>query len=172
MLSPSIPQAADSNLYLITAWKVTKYRVISDPYFPVFRLNTQIYKVNLRIHSEYRKIRTRNNPVSERFSHSARGYMQKFAKKAFYWIRNSMHAWRKTGENHIWCLTPVPIHSYPGLLYKNRKVFIGIFNFCADNFHNILMNYLNFAMSNPAPFDWHSQIMTNKTVSVCKPGNL
>ena len=29
------------------------------PYFPAFGLNTEIFFVNLRIHSEYRKIRTR-----------------------------------------------------------------------------------------------------------------
>ena len=45
------------------ARKVTKYEVISGPYFPVFGLSTEIYSVNLRIQSEYRKIRTRNNFV-------------------------------------------------------------------------------------------------------------
>ena len=30
-----------------TAWKVSKYGVFSGPYFPVFRLNTEIYGVNL-----------------------------------------------------------------------------------------------------------------------------
>ena len=34
-----------------TAWKVSKYGVISGPYFPVFGLNTEIYEVNLRIQS-------------------------------------------------------------------------------------------------------------------------
>ena len=53
-----------------TAWKVSKYRVFSGPYFPVFGLNTEIYGVNLRIHSEYRKIRTRKNSVFEHFSYS------------------------------------------------------------------------------------------------------
>ena len=36
-----------------------KYGVFSGPYFPVFELNTEICGVNLRIQSEYRKIRTR-----------------------------------------------------------------------------------------------------------------
>ena len=31
-----------------TAWKVSKYGVISGPYFPVFGLNTETYFVNLR----------------------------------------------------------------------------------------------------------------------------
>ena len=55
---------------LCTAWKVSKYGVIFGPYFPVFGLNTEIYRVNLRIQSEYRKIRTRNNSVFGHFSHS------------------------------------------------------------------------------------------------------
>ena len=29
-----------------TVWKVSKYGVISGPYFPVFGLNTEIYSVN------------------------------------------------------------------------------------------------------------------------------
>ena len=53
-----------------TAWKVSKYRVFSGPYFPVFGLNTEIYSVILRIQSEYRKIRTRKNSVFGYFSHS------------------------------------------------------------------------------------------------------
>ena len=43
------------------------YRVFSAPYFPVFELNTEIYSVNLRIQSEYRKIRTRKNSVFGHF---------------------------------------------------------------------------------------------------------
>ena len=43
--------------------EVSKYGVFSGPYFPVFGLNTDIYKENFRIQSECRKIRTRNNSV-------------------------------------------------------------------------------------------------------------
>ena len=47
---------------------MSKYGVISVPYFPVFGLNTKIYFVNFRIQSEYRKIRrTRNNSVFGHF---------------------------------------------------------------------------------------------------------
>ena len=53
-----------------TESKVFKYEVISGPYFPVFGLNTEIYSVNLRIQSKYRKIRTRNNSVFGHFSRS------------------------------------------------------------------------------------------------------
>ena len=52
------------------AWKLSKYGVISGPYFPLFGLNTEIYEVNFRIQSEYRKIQTRNNSVFGHFSRS------------------------------------------------------------------------------------------------------
>ena len=52
----------------ITVWKVSRYGVISGPYFPVFGLNIEIYSVILRIQSEYRKIRTRINSVFGHFS--------------------------------------------------------------------------------------------------------
>ena len=42
----------------------------SGPYFPVFGLNAEIYGVNLHIHSEYRKRRTRKNSVFGHFSRS------------------------------------------------------------------------------------------------------
>ena len=38
-----------------------KYEVFSSPYFSISGLNTEIYRVNLRIQSEYRKIRTTKN---------------------------------------------------------------------------------------------------------------
>ena len=50
-----------------TGRKVSKYGVFSGPYFPVFRLNTEIYGVNLFIQSEYRKIRTRKTPYLDTF---------------------------------------------------------------------------------------------------------
>ena len=53
-----------------TAWKVSKYGVISGPYFLVFGLNTEIYSENLRSQSENRKTQTRNNSVFGRFSRS------------------------------------------------------------------------------------------------------
>ena len=58
---------------MITVWKVSKYGVISVPYFPVFQLNTEIYDVNLCIQSECRNTRTRNNSVFGHFSRS--GYV-------------------------------------------------------------------------------------------------
>ena len=46
------------------------HRVISGPYFPLFWMNTEIYSANLRIQSEYRKIRTRENFLFGHFSRS------------------------------------------------------------------------------------------------------
>ena len=61
-----------------TACKVSKYGVISSLYFPVFGLNTEIYPVNLRIQSEYRKRRTRKISVFGHFSSSAENYPSHF----------------------------------------------------------------------------------------------
>ena len=56
--------------YKNTAWNVSKYGVISGPYFPVFGVNTATYSVNRRIQFKYRKMQTRNNFVFDRFSRS------------------------------------------------------------------------------------------------------
>ena len=50
--------------------KSVQIRCFSGPYFLVFGLNIEIYSVNLRIQSEYRKIRTRKNSIFGHFSHS------------------------------------------------------------------------------------------------------
>ena len=47
--------------------KNVQMRTFSGPYFPVFGLNTEIYSVNLRIQSKYRKIRTRKTPHLDDF---------------------------------------------------------------------------------------------------------
>ena len=71
-------------LPLVTTWKVSKYGVISGPYFPVYRLNTEIYSVNLRIESEYREICTRNNSVLGPLKHSE--YLPKHSKNGqIFW---------------------------------------------------------------------------------------
>ena len=54
------------NLFL-TVWKVSKHGVFSGPYFPVCRLNTEIYGVYQRIQSVYWKIRTRKTPYLDTF---------------------------------------------------------------------------------------------------------
>ena len=47
----------------ITLHEVSKYGVISGPYFPAFGLNTKSYFVSLGIQSECGKIQNRNNSV-------------------------------------------------------------------------------------------------------------
>ena len=42
---------------------MSKYGVLSGPYFPVFGLNTEIYSVIFRIQSECSKIRSRKDSV-------------------------------------------------------------------------------------------------------------
>ena len=49
---------------------MSKYGVISGPYFPAFEMNTGRYEVSLRIQSECGKIRTRNDSVFGHFSRS------------------------------------------------------------------------------------------------------
>ena len=58
-----------------TAWKVSKYGVFSGSYFPLFRANTEIYSVN---RSDYGKIRTTKNSVSEHCSNSVRFKVKTF----------------------------------------------------------------------------------------------
>ena len=57
-------------LLLLALREVSKYGVISGLYFLVFGMNTEIYGLNIRIQSEHRKIRTRNNSVFGHFSRS------------------------------------------------------------------------------------------------------
>ena len=57
---------------VITAWKLSKYGVVSGLYFLAFGLNTERYSVSLRIQSECRKIRTRNNSPFGQFSRNVR----------------------------------------------------------------------------------------------------
>ena len=57
-------------LWGFTAWKVSKYRVFSGPYFPAFGLNTERYRAyfaSLRIQSKCRKIRTRKTTHLDNF---------------------------------------------------------------------------------------------------------
>ena len=68
----NIKKNPESQTIILSALReVSKYGVISGPYFPVFGLNKEIYEVNLRIQSKYRKIRTRNNSVFGHFSRIA-----------------------------------------------------------------------------------------------------
>ena len=55
------------NVELFHCVKSLQIWSFSGPYFPVFVLNTEVYG---RIQYEYRKIRTRKNPVFGNFSRS------------------------------------------------------------------------------------------------------
>ena len=68
-------------------WKVSKYWVFSGLYFPVFRLNTEIYSVNLRIQSKCRKIRTRKNSVFGHFSRCENSHNHWFSSQKILVIR-------------------------------------------------------------------------------------
>ena len=57
-------------LNLLHCVKLSKYRVFSGPYFPAFRLNTDIYGVNLRIQPKCGKILTKKNSIFGHFSRS------------------------------------------------------------------------------------------------------
>ena len=52
---------ANLHCLIYTVWKVSKYRVFSGPYFPIF--------VNLCIQCKYRKIRIRKNSTRLRSKH-------------------------------------------------------------------------------------------------------
>ena len=51
--------SATARFPLYTTWNVSKYENFSGTYFPIFGLNTEICGVNIRIKSEYGKIRNR-----------------------------------------------------------------------------------------------------------------
>ena len=72
-----------------TVWRVSKYGVISGSYFPVFGLNTEVYEINLRIQSEWRKIRVRNN--------SAFGHFSRSGWDSFFWHTTQANSWRIYG---------------------------------------------------------------------------
>ena len=86
--------------YYTTVWKVSKYGVYSGPYFPVFGLNTEIYRVNLLIQSEYRKIRTRKNSAFGHFSHSASFDLVHFVKLEIV-LRLNVKLMEKHSQNNI-----------------------------------------------------------------------
>ena len=84
-----------------TAWKVSKYGVISGPYFPVFELNMEIYGVNLRIQPKYRRIRTRNNSVFGRFSHSGHVVFVQTFNACHPFLIISQTSEKKNGNNGL-----------------------------------------------------------------------
>ena len=67
--------------YSFTAWKVSKYGVISGPYFPAFGLITERYELSLRIQSECGKIRTWNNSYLDTFHAVINAYFDQMFSK-------------------------------------------------------------------------------------------
>ena len=65
---------------------MSKYGVSSGRYFPVFELNMEIYRVNIRIQSEYSKIRTRKNSIFGHFSRS--GNLNESIYSKSIWLLN------------------------------------------------------------------------------------
>ena len=64
------PNIKHEVLSLNTVRTLSKYGVFSGPYFPDLGVNTEIYVVNLRLQSEYGKIRTRKSTVFGHFLRS------------------------------------------------------------------------------------------------------
>ena len=87
---------------MYTAWKVSKYEVISGPYFPVFGLNTEIYELNLHIQSEYRKIRTRNNSVFGHFSRSVANQFVNVISTSIWCIYYILYTNSDNIDNTVW----------------------------------------------------------------------
>ena len=75
----------------LTAWRVSKYRVISGPYFAVFGLNTEIYFANLRNQSDAEKYGHFSgsvcNFIKKRYSETGvfLQILQKFREQLFDW---------------------------------------------------------------------------------------
>ena len=70
----------------ITAWKVSKNGVFSDPYFPAFKLIIEWYLVSLRIQSACEKIMTIKNFVFGHISHSEQSVGYGFWLNLFFFI--------------------------------------------------------------------------------------
>ena len=61
-INPNKPISTDKNCV-----KIVCIRSFSGPHFPAFGLNSEIYRVNLRIQSKCRKMRTRKTPNTDTF---------------------------------------------------------------------------------------------------------
>ena len=89
-----------------TAWKVSKYGVISGPYFPVFGLNTEIYGV--KPPTIYFKA---NNPIykSRLSKHSSNGKMFKESTQIYQKaLKNSEYNHQLTYQKSINNKTKIP----------------------------------------------------------------
>ena len=99
-LSPRIRKLVNKSQYFKThCKKCDRIRSFSGPYFLPFGLNTETYSVNLRIHSECGKIRTRKTP--NRHTFCAVIISMKFQR--LLWFTGSTHQYSKgtCTENQI-----------------------------------------------------------------------
>ena len=101
-----------------TSWKVSEYGVVLEPYFALFGLNTEIYGVNLRIHSECRKIRTRNNYVL--FSQCLH-FLPIFLKSNVFWIKCHRY-----GCYFLYKYSATLFSLYKNHLWKHKTIIIKI----------------------------------------------
>ena len=94
-------------------------RVFSGPYFPVLGLNTEMYGVNLRIQSEYRKIRTRKNSV---FGHTLVSFYTPWKHQTpRSFVVFSRYQWHEMGWGFVfmdWCASNMHRNSLPGVFCK------------------------------------------------------
>ena len=87
-----------------TMWKVSKYGVFSGLHFREFKLNTEIYAVDLRIQSEYGKIRTRKNSAFGHFLRSEHVLHHFSCHLIFLWVATVSNKYniKDTLKAHFW----------------------------------------------------------------------
>ena len=135
-----------------------KCKVIYGLYFLVFGLNMDIYWVNFRIQSEYRKIRTRNNSVfghfwlsdmfklmhifNKKFSFSCSEIIGRFTMLIISnfcnsWLHiswNSSNGMQQTKSKWIVtvCRADLAIPAVNFLSYRNKNLIQATFLFCPN----------------------------------------
>ena len=100
--------------------------VFFGPYFLVLELNMEIYRVNLRIQFEYRKIRTRKNSVVGHFSRSEWVW-------DYMWLQVTM-GWNK--RNSKW-LEVIYIHYLDFLLHLLHCYWWAFFYYGTNHFWKV-----------------------------------
>ena len=113
---------------------MSKYSIFSGPYFPVFRMNTEIYRVNLRIQSEYGKIRTRKNYLNT--FHALKVLVGPSIK--------TIHG----GESWINNLEWIHIHGYMDTYRKNLMKSLYLRIWCQCRIQGLLYSYSHFQFIN------------------------
>ena len=81
-----------------TAWKVSKYVVLSGPYFPAFGLNTGRYDIQF----ECGEIRTRKNSVIGQFSKKSLLGSSKCASKYDFLQMATIEVWERKNEENVY----------------------------------------------------------------------